>query len=225
MTFKYTHINNGSNNLFIYFNNMTQTGLDDNFTYYKIITTTFSDHDILFIKDIKIGYYYLTIMDDVHELITKLVLDNKYKEIVSFADSSGAIPLLNILPTFNIFKKAVIINGQVSLKKEIVNKYRKLILKTKTNRYLFDEQRVKQTYNKKYLDPISRITDNTNYEITFYYNMVTSDKVYCDMVRSLNYSNIKLNYENLDLTHIMYIIYKVSSSDFFNDLKTYLESS
>ena len=222
MTFKYIHNQNNSEKLFIYFNNMTQIGFSDRFTYYKTLMNTFNDYDLLFIKDIEIGYYYLTIIDDIDNLITKLVKEYNYKKIVSYGDSAGAMPILNILPKYDIFKKAIIINGQVSLKKEVIDIYRKLPITVKT--YVFNEKKIKKIYNKIYKEPLNNLQDTNNYEITCYYNSVGSDAVYCELIKNLNYSNMKIINDKLNMNHIMYIIYKTSSAEFFTDMKQYFDN-
>lgn len=221
MTFKYKHVQNASENLFIYFNNMTQIGFTDKFTYYKTLTTKFNDYDILFIKDIKIGNYYLTIIDDIDKLIKNLVETYSYKKIVSFTDSAGTIPLLNILPKYDIFKKAVIINGQVSLKKEVIDIYRNMSNVVKS--YIFNENNIKEKYNKEYIEPLNNLKDNDKYEIKFYYNSYGSDAVYCNIVKQLGYSNIKVINDKMNMNHTFYIIHKTSSTSFFTDMKQFFD--
>ncbi len=122
--FKYIHIHNNSKNLLVYFNDMTQVGFSDHFSLYKQLNNIFHDFDILFIKDIAEYHWYLTIINPIIDLINSLNNTHYYRNIYGFAGSSGSMGLLNTLPKIPNFRKAVIINGQVSLVKEDVDKYR-----------------------------------------------------------------------------------------------------
>ncbi len=172
--FKYIHIQNNSKNLLVYFNDMTQVGFSDHFSLYKQLNTIFHDFDILFIKDIAEYYWYLTIINHIIDLINSLNNQYHYTNIYGFAGSSGSIGLLNTLPKIVNFKKAVIINGQVSLAKEDVHKYRNC-----KDCYLFSEDKIKEDYHKNYLIPLEYIKCNhTNqYKIKFYHNCSASDSV------------------------------------------------
>ena len=176
--FKYIHIKNNSKHLLVYFNDMTQVGFSEHFSLYKQLNTIFHDFDILFIKDIAEYYWYLTIINPIIDLIHLLNNIHQYKNIYGFAGSSGSIGLLNTLPKISNFRKAVIINGQVSLAKEDVDKYRNC-----KDCYLFSEDKIKEDYNKDYLIPLEYIKCNSKnrftipYKIQFYHNCSASDSV------------------------------------------------
>ncbi len=170
MNFKYIHIKNNSNKLLVYFNDMTQVGFSDHFSLYKQLNTIFNDFDILFIKDVAEYHWYLTIIDSIIDLIKTL---NNYEAIYGFAGSSGSMGLLNTLPKIANFKCGIIINGQVSLAKEDVNKY-----KSCKDCYVFSEDKINDYYNKSYLEPLEYIIKNNGkYKILFYHNSSLSDNV------------------------------------------------
>ena len=92
----YNHIKNNSNKLLIFFNDMVKVGITDNtFSSFKILNNIFNDYDILFIKDIKAYYWYLTIVNDLHNLIDNIIQSNNYHFMYGLASSSGALGLLN----------------------------------------------------------------------------------------------------------------------------------
>lgn len=189
--FRYIHIKNNSKNIIIYFNDMTQVGFSDHFSLYKQLNTIFYDFDILFIKDIAEYYWYLTIIDDIINLINQLNNQYQYKNIYGFAGSSGSMGLLNTLPKITNFRKAIIINGQVSLAKEDVDKYRSC-----KDCYTFNENKIKELYNKNYLVPLEyiKLNNKNNYKIMFYHNCSASD--------SVNHHILKNNY-NLSIFEII----------------------
>ena len=190
--FKYIHIKNNSKQMIVYFNDMTQVGFSDHFSLYKQLNTIFNEFDILFIKDIAEYYWYLTIIDPIIDLIHSLNNKYHYINIYGFAGSSGSIGLLNTLPKIANFRKAVIINGQVSLAKEDVDKYRSC-----KDCYLFSEDKIKEDYHKDYLIPLEYIKSNhkNRFKIQFYHNCSTSD--------SVNH-NILKNHYKLPIFDIIY---------------------
>ncbi len=192
-TFKYIHIKNNSQKLLIYFNDMTQVGFSDHFSLYKQLNTIFNDFDILFIKDIAEYYWYLTIIDHILLLINQLNENYHYQSIYGFAGSSGSIGLLNTLPKISNFKSAIIINGQVSLLKEDVDKYRNC-----KDCYVFSEEKIKENYNKSYLTPLEYVKNNS-YKIRFYHNSSVSDSINHNILKD-RYKNIK-NFEYIYEEH------------------------
>jgi hypothetical protein len=172
MKFKYSHIQNQSKKLLVYFNDMTQVGHSDHFSLYKQLNRIFSDYDILFIKDIAEYYWYLTIIDDILELLHSLNHTFKYDAIYGFAGSSGCMGLLNTLPKIAIFKRAIVINGQVSLASEDVEKYRNC-----RDCYLFSKEKIQEEYHQAYLTPLLFIQNQKerSYQIRFYHNTSVSD--------------------------------------------------
>jgi hypothetical protein len=190
MKFKYIHIKNNNSKLLVYFNDMTQVGFSDHFSLFKQLNSIFSDFDILFIKDIAEYYWYLTIIDDILALINELNCEYKYKDIYGFAGSSGSMGLLNTLPKIANFRKGVIINGQVSLKKEDVDQYRGC-----KDCYVFTEEKIKESYHQDYLTPFTYIEKNhSTYKLLFYHNCSHSD--------SVNHQILKNNYPLRNMTYI-----------------------
>ncbi len=174
MKFKYIHIQHHSKKLLVYFNDMTQVGFSDHFSLYKQLHEIFFDYDILFVKDIAEYYWYLTIIDDIYNLICELNNTYQYDSIVGFAGSSGSIGLLNTLPKISNFHKAIIINGQVSLRKEDVDKYRNC-----KDCYVFDEKKIQEEYKEEYVEPMEYIKkmNLAFFKIRFYHNSSSSDSV------------------------------------------------
>ncbi len=169
MKFKYSHIQNQSKKLLVYFNDMTQVGFSDHYSLYKQLNRIFYDYDILFIKDVAEYYWYLTIVDDILDLLHQLNRDFGYDGVYGFAGSSGCMGLLNTLPKIANFKRAVVINGQVSLAREDVEKYRNC-----KDCYLFSKEKIKEAYNEAYLTPF-RASSKGSFQIRFYHNTSVSD--------------------------------------------------
>ena len=169
MKFKYKHIQNQSKRLLVYFNDMTQVGFSDHYSLYKQLNCIFFDYDILFIKDTAEYYWYLTIVDDILELLYQLNRDFGYECVYGFAGSSGCMGLLNTLPKIPNFKRAIVINGQVSLAREDVEKYRNC-----KDCYLFSKEKIKEAYNEDYLVPFQKSSKGT-FQIRFYHNTSVSD--------------------------------------------------
>jgi hypothetical protein len=153
---------------------MTQVGFSDHFSLYKQLNRIFTDYDILFIKDIAEYYWYLTIVDDIIELLHQLNRDFGYECVYGFAGSSGCMGLLNTLPKIANFKRGIVINGQVSLAREDVDRYRNC-----RDCYLFSEEKIKEEYKKAYLTPFEYIKNKKerSYQIRFYHNTSVSDSV------------------------------------------------
>ncbi len=224
-TFKYIHIKNNSLKLLIYFNDMTQVGFSDHFSLYKQLNTIFNDFDILFIKDIAEYYWYLTIIDHILVLINQLNETYHYQSIYGFAGSSGSMGLLNTLPKIHNFKSAIIINGQISLLKEDVNKYRNC-----KDCYVFSEEKIKENYHKSYLAPIEYMKENIknyNYKIRFYHNSSLSDSINHTILKEKckNMKNIEMIYEEHRDTpfHGNYLMKKYKN-EYLEQYKKYLLS-
>ncbi len=175
--FKYKHITRNARKLLVVFNDMTQVGFSDHFSLYKQLDRIFADYDILFIKDIAEYYWYLTIIDSIYSLLTTLA--PSYEDgIYGFAGSSGSIGLLNILPHLPNFKAAVVINGQVSLRKSHVDLYRNC-----RDCYIFTEEKISTSYNRDYLEPLLRINEVCCGKIRFYHNQSMSDSAHHRILR------------------------------------------
>jgi len=167
------HITVGSKKLLVFLNGMENTGTSSNsFSAYKTIITNFNDYDILFIKDIKKGYWYLTAIPYISDLIQYLITYYNYTSLFGFTYSSGTICLLNLLHKYDIFKKAVIINGQVSLNQYVVSKY-----STDSGCAIFRKNIIKEKYDDNYLEPLKNIPNNMLAKYIFYYNKTISDGV------------------------------------------------
>lgn len=210
MKFKHAHIRHGADRLLVYFNDMREVGFSDHFSLYKQLNAVFGgdgSFDILFIKDVATLQWYLTIIDDIVHFIGELNDQYTYKEMYGFAGSSGCIPLLNILPRFHNFRRAVVLNGQVSLDKNVVSKY-----KTCTDCCVFDESRVPGEYDMCYLDPLKKIKGNDTFKIRFYHNSSMSDHVNHAVLRDMyaGVENIECVYEDDNQNHEGYIISRYS---------------
>lgn len=216
---RFTHIKNNSNKLLVYFNDMTKVGTSDNlFTAFNIINENFKDYDIIFMKDIKQNYWYLTKIEHAYTLIKQLVEQNNYNSVYGLAASSGSIPLLNILYRFNDFKKAVIINGQTTLCDEIVNKYRRSC----HDCAIFNKAPITEQYDDKFITPFQNIPVNMFDKYIFFYNNTTSDTVYYEYVKSIFpttlHKNIHYDKTNKN-SHGGYVGYLLKNTQFFDFIK------
>lgn len=213
-SFKYRYINNQNSRLLIYFDDMKCCGYDDKFSMYKKLPCVFHDYDILYLKDTHVGNWYLPIMNEMSIFINKL--SASYKFVFGIADSSGTIPLLNILPTLINFHKAVCINGQCSLEYDVISQWRHC-----TDCHQYSE--LSQFFDEKHKYPLRNLPSNppNNYEITMYYNYNGSDAVYHDYVKAINIPNIILKRSDLQLYHHQYIEYFLSSHDNLENIRNY----
>lgn len=214
----YNHIKNNSNKLLIFFNDMVKVGITDNtFSSFKILNNIFNDYDILFIKDIKAYYWYLTIVNDLHNLIDNIIQSNNYHFMYGLASSSGALGLLNTLYKFNIFKKAVIINGQTTLCSNIVNKY-KYICK---DCCIFNKEYINEPYDNNLLIPFKKIPKEMLDKYIFYYCNSVSDFVYYKYIQSIYpkklYTNIFFDITNK--SHAGYIGDLLNNNNFLLNIK------
>jgi len=215
---KYLHVKNNSKKLLIYFNDMSKVGTtDDKFSSFKILHSIFSDYDILFVKDIKHGNWYLTIIDDVFKLIYEIVQRNNYNFIYGLTSSSGAICLLNILHKFTIFRKAVIINGQTNLSDDIINKYKYTSLDCNP----IDKKSITESYDENFLTPFENIPIEMYYKYIFFYNNSVSDSVYYKYIKSIYPDSLHSNifFDETPQSHGVYVEYLLNNFSFLNHVK------
>jgi hypothetical protein len=221
---RYVHINNNNKKLLIVFSDMAKVGItDDTFASFKILKNIFNDYDILFVKDIKLGYWYLTIMEFVYNLICNIIQVNNYKFIYGLTSSSGAMCLLNILYRFNIFTKAVIVNGQTTLSDDIVNKYKS---KCRDCR-IFNKKEIKESYNEDYIIPFKKIPTDTFDKYIFYYCSSVSDKVYYEYIKSIYPTDLHNNiyFNETNSSHSNYIGCLLNDNKFLTNVKNTFDNS
>jgi len=215
---KYIHVKNNSNKLLIFFNDMAKVGtIDDKFSSFKILNSIFSDYDILFVKDIKHGNWYLSIIDDVYELIYEIVHSNNYNFIYGLTSSSGAICLLNTLHKFTIFRKAVIINGQTDLSDDIINKYKH----NSPDCNPINKKSITEPYDEKFLTPFENIPIEMYYKYIFFYNNSPSDSVYYEYVKSIYPESLKSNifFDETPQSHGVFVEFLLNNFSFLNHVK------
>ncbi len=150
---------------------MVRVGHDEFFSCYNILQQSFP-FDILFIKDIGHGLWYLTIMEECRTLIENITREHNYKHVFGITDSSGTIPLLNIAPYLSQFREGIVINGQTTLKPEIIEKY-----KSCTDCAIFDPVSV-GNISQSYLIPLEKLSNSQLQKIRYYYNNSPSDYQY-----------------------------------------------
>ena len=215
---QYLHVKNNSNKLLIFFNDMAKVGTTDNtFSSFKILSDIFNDFDILFIKDIKPLYWYLTVINDIHNLIDNIIQTNNYNFIYGLASSSGSMGLLNTLYKYNIFKKAVIINGQNTLCDDIINKYRYNC----EDCAIFNKQYIIEPYDDDFITPFKKIPNEMLDKYIFYYCNSVSDLIYYEYTKSIYPENL-CNNNNLYITngsHAGYIGYLLNDNNFLLNIK------
>jgi hypothetical protein len=218
---KYKHIKreNSSNKLLIFFNDMGKVGeLDDSYMLFNTLILVFFDYDILFIKDIKIGYWYLTIIDEVKELFNNIIKIHSYESIYGLTSSSGSICLLNTLYLYDNFKKAVIINGQPTLKKEIVDIYKNICYDC----VVFDRSIIKEIFDEKYMEPFEYIDKENLAKYVFFFSKSISDfqnYLYTKSVYPENISKTHVLLNNTVKSHSGYIILMLTSINFLESIK------
>lgn len=210
-TFTKLHIKNNSTKLLICFNDMSFVGEGDKFESYRTLTNLFIGFDFLFIKDVAKYYWYLTVMDEL--IIYVIDVCKSYSDVYSLANSSGTIPLLNIMPHIGNFKVGVVINGQNSLS----NSVQKLV-KPYTDCAVFDPTLFE--FDDKYLSPLDNLPDG-DYKLYFFYNLKNSDKIYCENVMKYEKSNIIITTFNKQCCHSKFIHDVMRNTDFLNNLLKY----
>lgn len=220
---KHTLIKNGSDKLLIFFNDMVRTGEDEFFSYYKTINKIFDDYDILFIKDIQQRLWYLTIVDDVYNLISTIILNNKYKFAYVLTSSSGTICLLNVLPKFDIFKKAVIINGQIALDDDTMQQYKN----TCHDCAIFDINYIPKKIKESLLTPFNTIEEETYDKYLFYYCNSVSDLVYYRQIKQIYPESLHGNifFDDINSSHGEYIAHLFNNHEFLNEIKNTFDKS
>ena len=211
----YSHITRGSNTLLICFSNMLFVGTELIFGSYNIINSTFNC-DILFIKDIDYLLWYLTVMEECRDIIINILEKYHYSHMYALTESSGTIPTINITSNIDIFREAVIINGQPTLKADIVDSYSHCV-----DCPLFDPTIV-GPINKSYLTPLESLAHNLLKKYVFYNNDSISDYqnyLYLTTIYPLELHNSNLHLESLGENHGAYIGIKYVDSNFMNYLK------
>ena len=220
----YIHVKNNSNKLLIFFNDMVKVGIADNkFTSFKILCNTFNDYDILFIKDIESMYWYLSIMNDIYNLIDNITQSNNYHFLYGLTSSSGTLCLLNTLYKFNIFKKAVIINGQTTMCSDIVNKYKYTCMDCA----IFNKEYIKKPYDDDFLIPFKKIPNEMFDKYIFYYCNSVSDLIYYEYIKSIYPKNLYSNifFDTTNNSHGNYIAYLLNNNDFLLNTKNIFDKS
>jgi hypothetical protein len=197
---------------------MVKVGITDNtFSSFKILSNTFNEYDILFIKDIKNMYWYLSIINDVYNLIDNIIQSNNYHFMYGLTSSSGTLCLLNTLYKFNIFKKAVIINGQTTMCSDIVNKYKY----TCSDCSIFNKQCINESYDDDFLIPFKKIPNEMLDKYIFYYCNSISDLIYYEYIKSIYPENLHINifFDITNNSHGGYVSYLLHLFSFQTPIK------
>jgi hypothetical protein len=221
---QYIHVKNNSNKLLIFFNDMVKVGMTDNtFSSFKILSDTFDDYDILFIKDIKYMYWYLSIINDIYSLIDNIIQSNNYNFMYGLTSSSGALCLLNTLYKFNIFKQAVIINGQTTMCDDIVNKYKYSC----GDCCVFNKQCINEPYDDDFITPFKKIPNEMLDKYIFYYCNSVSDLIYYEYIKSIYPENLYSNifFDITNNSHGGYIAYLLNNNNFLLNIKNIFDAS
>jgi len=211
----YSHITRSSNTLLICFSNMLFVGTEPIFGAYTVITNTFNC-DILFIKDVNYSLWYLTVMEECRDIIMNTLENYYYSSVYALTESSGTIPTINITSKIDIFREAIIINGQPTLKAAIVDSYSHCV-----DCPLFDPTIV-GPINKSYLIPLESLAPNLLKKYVFYNNYSISDYqnyLYLTTIYPLELHNSNLHLESLGENHGAYIGIKYVDSNFMTYLK------
>lgn len=221
--FRYQLNSSKKDKLLLVFNDMAKIGLDDKFAFYKQIAETFTDFDILFVKDIKEKHWYLTILDKIIELVESINNENKYSAVFGLTSSSGTIPLLNVFHSLTNFKKGVVVNGQPILDEQIVSSYKNEC----SDCAIFDKSLIKENYNNKYLEPWKNLLNRPDTIFQFYYNQSVSDKVYYNFIKSKNLPNVSIFYNSDENNngHGAYIEELFYNKEFLNKVKNFFISN
>ena len=197
----HAHICKGSTKLLVFLNGMDRVGTTNNhFSCYNILQTTFEGYDILFLKDIKKFYWYLTIMQYISNLIQDLIQTHSYTYLYGITYSSGTICLLNILPRFAIFKQAVLINGQTNLTETMLATYKHKCFDCS----VFSKQIVSEDIDDSVLRPLETCVPKEMLEkFVFYYANSVSDTAYYTY-------NCSIYPPNLAKTNLFYLPEKIA---------------
>lgn len=219
MAFKYYFHFRGTKDLLIYFNNLAADGRDDKFLLKDTLVEKFTNYDILIVKDSLPYNWYVASIPEIENFVANLIDKNCYENIFALADSSGAIGLLNSLPNNPLFRRAVIVNGQIDISEDIIYKYKDNIIGH------FEISKVLGDFDKKYFKPLDRINYSNKFEILFCYNYFRSDKIYADIISHLSKSNfrLRLDFKKYDTIpcHAVYIIDLFTNKNFLEEIKFY----
>ena len=216
---KYTHVKNSSDKLLVFFNDAAKVGtLDNTFSSFKILNLIFEDYDILFVKDIKPMHWYITVTNDVYNLINNIVQTNNYCCMYGLTSSSGALCLLNTLYRFSIFKKAVIINGLTTLCDNIVDKY-KYTSRSWSN---INRKSIKEPFDEDLLTPLNKIPVSMYDKYIYYYCNSSIDTIYYDYVMSIYPAELQCNifFDIQFDSHSGYVGHLLNSNEFLSNIKT-----
>jgi hypothetical protein len=219
MAFCYYIQNNNSQNLLIYFNSLANVGFSDHFLLKATLIENFSDYDILILKDSSYPNWYVPVIPEMQKFIADLIVKKSYKNLFALADSSGAIPLLSCLPNNRLFRRGVVVNGQVDISEEVIYKYEDNVVGS------FDVSKVTEEFDKKYLQPLNLIDHSNKFEILFYYNYFKSDRIYADIITNLSKPNfsVKLDFKKCGkiVCHAAYIKDLFTNKNFIEEIKFY----
>ena len=197
----------------------------DSFMCYKKAQEAFPEsYDILFVKDIADGLWYLTVMDDVQFLIQRIVKEHLYKRVLALASSSGSIPLLNIMPMIPNFAFGFVINGQTNLLPDMMDACRCF-----NDCTIFENNC--DVADSRWLDPLRNVHwDAATYTIAFLHNQQTSDKLFHeDLVRFVEVSPMArkhiviMSKTNESLDHCGFIIDWLQNKDNLANLGDFFE--
>jgi hypothetical protein len=137
--------------------------------------------------------------------------------------SSGTLCLLNTLYKFNVFKKAIIINGQSSLCDDIVNKYKH----TCKDCCIFDKQYVNEPYDDNFTIPFKKIPREMFDKYIFYYCNSISDLTYYEYIKSIYPENLHINifFDKTNNSHGRYIAHLLNDNNFLLNIKNIFNKS
>lgn len=157
--------------LVIGFNCLNNFGLDDRFGMYRTLTQAFPDSDVLLLKDAIHFNWYISIMQELQRFLIDLVHEKGYQKVFAISSSAGSIPLLNIMPHVPNFRKAVVINGQVSIHDD-VQLQTPGVARFGSHHLLRDDQKIM-------ISPLDRdIPDDKGFQIKLVFNVCTEGGQY-----------------------------------------------
>lgn len=207
----YEYIDNKSTKLLIAISNMSNV-INPGFQCYKTYNKIFNNYNILFIKDSKIGNWYIDIIDEIKELIIKYISINK--EVYIITSSSGGFISLHIIPIIYNLKVAICVNIQFFLEDTIFSKYDDI--------YHVNIESL--NVDNKVLYPMINFPKNTDYKIYYYSSDTNLDAEFATYVESFNLPQFIITREgHLNMNHYDYIIYKLKYTDtntFYNEIVT-----
>jgi hypothetical protein len=153
-------------------------------------------------------------MEECRLLISNIIEDNNYAHVFGLTDSSGAIPMLNIAPYLLSFREGIIINGQATLKQEIIEKYNYC-----RDCAIFNPQSISHL-NDKYISPLENLTTNQQSKFRYYYNNSISDYQYYLYTSKIysKFEKIHVNLEEDNGSHESYIRKKFLDKTFMQSV-------